>query len=219
MVRFASARCKRIAAVCAIVAAATLGGCNLISEFAYIVHDDNTPAEFAGLAEKRVAVVCRPTFQLQFADASAAPDLAALVGELLAKNVKKCKIVPPSEVAMWADSNNWDNFIEIGHAMKADMVVGIDLEDFGLYEGPTLYQGHAVLHVWVYDMHSGTRTAVFSKKLPQTLYPPTAAVSVSDKPEDAFRRDYLGVLSDHIARLFYEHERLIDFATDADSLK
>jgi hypothetical protein len=219
MDRSVSGRCTRRAALGAILFGTTLCGCNLISEFAYIVHDDNTPAEYSGLAGKRVAIVCRPAFQLQYRDSSAAPELAELVGEQVAKNVKKCTVIPSSEVAMWADSNNWDEYAEIGRAMKADMVVGIDLEGFSLYEGQTLYQGRADVHVWVYDMHTGGRKPIWNLKLPQTIYPPTAAVSVSDKSEDAFRRDYLAVLSDHISRLFYEHERLIDFATDADSLK
>jgi hypothetical protein len=93
------------------------------------------------------------------------------------------------------------------------------LEDFNLFEGQTLYQGRADIHVWIYDMHSGGHTAVWNKKLPQTIYPPTAAVSISDKTEDAFRREYLAVLSDHISRIFYEHPRLLEFATDVDSLK
>jgi hypothetical protein len=219
MDRFVSARCAFLAAFGAILTTALLGGCNVLSVAAFIIHDDNTPAEYNGLVGKRIAVVCRPACQLQYADASAAPDLAALVGTLLAKNVKKCSIVSPSEVAMWADANNWDSYAEIGHAMKADIVVGLDLENFGLYEGPTLYQGRADIHIWVYDMKTGARQPIWNKKLPQILYPPTAAVSVSDKSEDAFRRDYLGVLSEHIARTFYEHERLVDFATDADSLK
>ena len=120
---------------------------------------------------------------------------------------------------MWADSNNWDEYAEIGRAMKADMVVGIDLEQFSLYEGQTLYQGRAEIHLWVYDMHTGGRTAIWNKKMPQTIWPSTAAVSVSDRSEDAFRREYLDVIASHIARYFYEHERLLEYATDADSLK
>lgn len=219
MDRFVSGHFSRIAALLAILIGASQCGCSVLSNFAYILHDDNTPAEYSGLAGQKIAVVCRPAFQLQYADSSAAPDLAQLVGDALGKNVKKCTIVPSSDVAMWADEHNWEEYTEIGRALKADMVVGIDLEQFSLYEGQTLYQGRADIHVWVYDMHTGGRRAVWNKKLPQTIYPLTAAVSVSDKSEDAFRREYLAVLSDHIARYFYEHPRLLEFATDADSLK
>jgi len=219
MDRFVSARGKRLAACLACVLAVSLGGCNMLSVVTYILHDDSTPAEYSGLTGKTVAVVCRPTFQLKYSDSTAAPDLAAMVGELLAKNVKKCKIVPANEVAMWADSNPWNNFAEIGHAMKADMVVGIDLDDFNLYEGPTLYKGRSTLHLQVLDMHSTSHFAVWSKNLPPILWPTTAAESVSDKPEDAFRREYLSVLAEHVARFFYDHPHLLDYATDADSLK
>lgn len=219
MNRFSFARGSALAALATILIAATLVGCNMLSVAAFIIHDDNLPAEYNGLVGKRIAVVCRPACQLEYADASAAPDLAAMVGDLLAKNVKKCTIVPPSDVAMWADSNNWDSYAEIGRAMKADVVVGIDLENFNLYEGTTLYQGRADVHVWVYDLHTGkSRQIVWNKKLPQTIYPPTAAVPISEKSDDAFRREYLAVLADHVGRLFYPHERLVDFASDADSL-
>jgi len=214
-----SAHRLRVAALCAILLSASLCGCTVLSTLAYIVHDDNTPAEFPGLEGKKIAVVCRAASQTQFADSSAAPALAALVGEQLAKNVKKCTVISPGQVANWADSNNWDEYAEIGRAMKADMVVGIDLEQFSLYEGQTLYQGRADIHVWVYDMHTGGHTAIFNRKMPQTIWPSSAAVSVSDRSEDAFRRQYLDVIADHIARYFYEHERLLEYATDADSLK
>jgi hypothetical protein len=219
MDRFVSARCRWVAALGAIFCATLLGGCNVLSVAAFIIHDDNTPAEYNGLVGKRIAVVCKPACQLQYADASAAPDLAAMVGVLLAKNVKKCTVVSPSDVAMWADANNWDNYAEIGRAMKADMVVGLDLENFSLYEGPTLYQGRSEIHIWVYDMKTGARRPIWNKKLPQTIYPISAAVTVSDKSEDAFRREYLDKLAGIIARTFYEHERLLEYATDADSLK
>lgn len=53
MDRFVSDRATRIAALCAILFAASLGGCNLISEFAYIIHDDNIPAEYPDLPARR----------------------------------------------------------------------------------------------------------------------------------------------------------------------
>ena len=144
-----------------------------------------------------------------------------MVGEQLAKNVKKCVVIPPGEVADLGRRAQLGGVCRNrAKPLKADKVVGLDLEQFSLYEGQTLYQGRADIHVWVYDMQTGGgHRAVWNMKLPQTLYPATAAVSISDKTEDAFRRDYLAVLSDHISRLFYEHERLVDFASDADSLK
>ena len=185
MDRFVSGHCMKFVALCAILFGACLCGCSVFSTFAYIIHDDNTPAAYPGLAGQRIAIVCRPAFQTQYRDSSAAPELAQMVGDLLAKNVKKCKVIPASEVAMWADEHDWREYAEIGRAVKADMVVGLDLESFSLYEGQTLYQGRGDVHVWVYDMKTGNgRRAVWETKLPQTVYPPTAAVSVSDKSED-----------------------------------
>ena len=44
--------------------------------------------------------------------------------------------------------------------MKADMVVGIDLEGFSLFQGQTLYQGKANATVRVYDCQQGRQSGV-----------------------------------------------------------
>ena len=37
----------------------------------------------------------------------------------------------------------WEEYVEVGKAMKADMVVGVELEKFSIYQAQTLYQGKA----------------------------------------------------------------------------
>src|SRR6266404_3884468 len=152
-----------------------LGGCNLLAGLGYITHNDAEPAQCSELCGKRIAVVCRPVETLGYSDSSAAPDLATSVGALLTKNVKKCLVISPSAVAEWAEQHNWNEYAELGKALKADMVVGIDLEQFSLNEGQTLYKGRAEVHIWVYDMKSGGKR-VWDEKLPQTVYPPNTSV-------------------------------------------
>ena len=194
-----------------------VGGCNLLAGLGYITHNDAEDAKFSELAGKRIAIVCRPVEQLQYSDSSAAPDLAAAVGALLTKNVKKCTVIAPSAVAEWADQHNWNEYAEVGKALKADMVVGIDLEQFSLNEGQTLYKGRAEVHVWIYDMKNGGKR-VWDEKLPQTVYPPNSAVAASERSEAEFRRQYVAVLADHIARYFYAHDPRADFASDTNVL-
>ena len=105
-----------------------VGGCNMLAAIGYVLHEDADEADFKDLTGKRVAIVCRPVENLRYADWSAAPDLAAGVGSLLREKVKKCQIISSSDVAEWADEHNWNEYAEVGKALKADMVVGIDLE-------------------------------------------------------------------------------------------
>ncbi len=133
--------------------------------------------------------------------------------------MKKCQVIRASEVAEWADGHNWDEYAQVGKALKADMVVGIDLEQFSLNEGATLYKGRSKVHVWVYDVKTGSaHQAVWDKNLPPTVYPPNTAVANTELTESEFRRQYIAVLAEHIARSFYEHDERDDFASDTHVL-
>ena len=217
MDRSPSRRCAWFMVMLVLLAPAAGGGCNVLAAAGYVFHQDNLPPEFADLKGKRVAVVCRPVLQLEYADTGAAPDLAAVVGALLAQNVKKIHVVSPSEVAQWADEHTWENYTEIGKAVKADYVIGIDLEQFSLYQGPTLYQGRSEVHVWVYDMKDGGKR-VWEKKLPPMVFPPNSAVAASERPESDFRRQYIGELAQHIGRIFYEYDPSDEICSDARAL-
>ncbi len=126
-------------------------------------------------------------------------------------------MIDQRKVNKWTDENTWDEYREVGKAMKADMVVGIDLESFGLYEGQTLYQGKADATVRVYNCHDGKM--VFEKILPQSVYPPNSGVPTSDRREPEFRREFVAVLADQIARHFYAHDPHADLAQDAMALR
>jgi hypothetical protein len=184
----------------------------------YVVSGQNTPAEFAGLKGKRVAVVCRPVTSLHFRDSSVSRDLAKHVGLLLDKNVPQIELVDQREVFEWADENSWEEYAEIGRALNADMVVGIDLEEFSLFQGQTLYQGKANIRLLVYDV-AGGREPVFEKNLPQAVYPPNAPIPASDNQESQFRRKFVGYLARQIGHHFYAHDATVDFANDSTAVQ
>lgn len=196
---------------------ALASGCNVLATAMYVVSGQNTPAEFEGLKGKRVAVVCRPVTSLHFRDSSVSRDLAKQVGMLLERNVSKVELVDQREVFEWADENTWDEYTEIGKALNADMVVGIDLEEFTLFQGQTLYQGKANMRLLVYDMHQG-RDPVLEKNLPQAIYPPNAPIPASDNQEAHFRRKFVAYLARQIAHHFYEHDSTVDFANDSTAV-
>jgi uncharacterized protein YbjQ (UPF0145 family) len=193
----------------------TTAGCGWMSVMMYNMNPDDTPPEFKDLQDKRIVIVCRPVVELQFADSTVPRDLTRQVGALLAGKVHKIKVVDEREVSEWTDENAWQKFTEVGKALKADMVVGIELDRFSLQQGPTLFQGNAGLRLIVYDMQNGGRQ-VYEKTVPRVLYPPNTPIPSADKPEAEFRRQFLTVLAEQIARHFYAHDSREDFATDAN---
>jgi hypothetical protein len=192
-------------------------GCSVLATAMYIIEGTNTRADFNELKGKRVAVICRPVVALHYRDSSASNDLAKQVSVLLQKNVPKIELVDESEVLEWADENSWDEYPEIGKALDAEMVVGLELEEFNLYQGQTLYQGKANVKIQVYDLSKGTQP-VFERHLPQAVYPPNAAIPAGDKPEAHFRRQFIEHLAQLIGRYFYDHDASVDFASDSTAL-
>ena len=113
------------------------------------------PAECEALEGQRVVVLCRPPASYEYRNAGAARAIGARVSYMLGENVKKIDVVSPREVDNWVDEQDWENFKDLGRAVKATRVVYIELDDFDLYKGKTLYQGRANVRVSVYDMNTG----------------------------------------------------------------
>lgn len=195
-----------------------LGCRSALATAMFLIKGTDVDPDFGELKGKKVAVVCRPLVSLQYRNANAARDLAQQVTLLLQQQVPKIKTVDQRKVTKWTDENTWEEYAEVGKAMKADMVVGIDLEGFSIFQGQTLYQGKANATIRVYDCRQGGKM-VFEKILPQAVYPPNSGVPTSDRLEAEFRREFVSVLADQIARHFYAHDPHADLAQDASALK
>ena len=191
-------------------------GCTLMATAMYVLKGTNTPPEFDGLRGKRVAVVCRPVTSLHFRDSSVSRDVAKQVGSLLAKHVPKITLIDQREVFEWADENVWEDYVDIAKALGADMVVGLDLEEFSLFQGQTLYQGKANVKIVVCDVTKG-KEPVYEYNLPETVFPPNGAIP-ADSPEPQFRRQFVTYLARRIGQYFYEHDASTDFASDSTAL-
>ncbi len=197
--------------------ALSASGCaSALATAVWLVHGPNVDAEFEGLRHKRVAVVCRPLVNLAYRDSNAAKDIARQLGMHLKRHVPKMELVDPNKVEQWTDENTWDEYAQVGKAVGAELVLGVDLEHFSLLGGQTVYQGKAVVVVKVYDCASGS--LVFEKRLAPIVYPPNGVVPTSDQTEAEFRRVFIRVLSDQIARHFYSHDPRDLWALDATSL-
>ena len=189
-------------------------GCSAVATAFYVVKGTNVNAEFNGLKAKRVVVVCRATSSLDYSVPRAGHELARQVAGRLSDHVRKIEIVAQQEVGAWIDENTWDEFTEVGDALGAEMVVGIELENFKLYQSQTLFQGRAVYSVRVFDMTQGGDVA-YEKDPPEAVYPPNAAVETSQMLERQFRREFIADLAEQIARHFYDHDSRVDFAKDS----
>lgn len=189
-------------------------GCSLLPTIAYVIKPEDVPAEFDGLNGKRVAVICRST-ALEYTDPAAARDLGIRVGDLLSKRGKKIQIVDERELADWIDNNGWNDYREVGKAMKADYVVGIDLERFETEQGATLLQGNAEARMAVYDIHKNAKVYEPRSRI-RCKTPPE---SRSERNDEEFRRYFLAVVSEQIAQRFYDHDSRQTFAKDANALR
>ena len=208
-------RVHALAACLFLTLVVTQSGCvSALATVAWMVKGNNVDADWNGLRNKRVAVVCRPLVELQYSAGSrSAQDLAVQVGKLLEQRMRKISIVDPREVAEWTDEHDWEDYSEVGQALKADMVVGIDVEEFNLYQSQTLYQGKARLAITVYDVANEGKVA-YQKAIPRIVFPPNRGVDTST-PEEDFRQRFVAHLADIIGRHFYSHDGQSDVALDA----
>jgi len=215
---FSSCLRTKVAVVGLLVGITASSGCTqALLTGVYLAKGVETPAEFKELKGKKVAVVCRPLVELQYSSSSAAQRLAGSVSLLLKKKLKKTETVGMQKIETWTDEHEWDDFAEVGKAMKSDYVVGIEIKDFKLYQGQTIYQGRASINVSVHDMSKGGEV-VYEKSLPEIVYPPQGGIPTSEKVEEEFRRQFIGVVSEQVGRLFYGYDHRKDIAIDSTTL-
>jgi hypothetical protein len=195
-----------------------IGCTSLLFTVAYLFKGLDIDPDFGDLKGKKVAVVCRPMVSLQYANANVGRELAQQISLLLKEQVPKIKVIDQRKIVKWTDENTWDEYPEVGKAMKADMVVAVDLESFSLYQGQTLFQGKANATIRVFDCKKNGKE-VFRKSIPQCVYPPSAPMPASERTEPDFRNEFVGKLANQIARHFFSHDPHADLGEDAASLK
>jgi hypothetical protein len=196
-------------------------GCRSLATLAvYMIRGTNVRAEHPGLKNTTTVVVCRPVASVAFRDTGVSQDLARRVNSMLGQRVKGINVIDSQEVASWLDER-FDSdytFAEVGHAFHADRVVGIELSEFDLYKGQTLYQGTATVRVVVRDLTQNDRIT-FEKEIPRIVWPPNVGVPTGEREKSEFRRQFLGVIADHVGRYFYDHDPYSDYAQDAAALQ
>ena len=197
----------------------TSSGCiQMMLTGAFLFKGMETPPEFEELKGSKTAIVCRPLVELQYSGSDAADELARQLGGLMKMKISKIDIVSPQKIEQWTDEHEWESFLDVGRAVKSDYVVGIDLEEFSLYQGQTIFQGRAVVSVKVYDVKKKGSGPVYEKTLPRYVYPPSGGIATADKSEEQFRREFIALLADRNGHSFYAGDPRDEAALDALAL-
>ena len=121
-------------------------------------------------------------------------------------------MIDQREVARWIDENAWVDYPTLGKSLDADIVVGIDLEQFRMHEGSTLYRGRASAHIRVYDV--AEKKILFEKRISDFVFPGDSAVPAQDQSEQQFRALFMQVLAGKISRNFYAYDSRATFAEE-----
>lgn len=202
----------------ALMLLSTTTGClhSLIATGIYIWQGGNVvPAQCEDLVGKRVVVVCRPPSSNEYRHAGASRTIGKRVSALIERNVKGINVVSSAEVDNWIDEQDWENFKDLGTAVKADRIVYIELDNFDLYKGTTLYQGDADVKVTVYSKTNRNWDETWRRNVGQILFPRNAGIPSADKSVHDFQAQFVEVVSLQVATLFYKHDPNISFAMDA----
>ncbi|MGQ9505038.1 MAG: hypothetical protein ACUVQG_13320 [Thermogutta sp.] len=192
-------------------------GCSALATALWVTGGADVKPEYDGFKEKKVAIVARPVVSLAYRDAHVDKDLARKVQSILLSRVPKAQWIDQQKVEKWMDEHEWETFPEVGKGVGADLVIGIEIEDFGLYKGQTVYQGTASLRIAIYDC--ATNQKVYEKTLGNVTYPPNSVVPTSDVPEAVFRRDFVSILAEAVARLFHSYDPHDLWVLDSKSLR
>lgn len=214
-------RCARLFNAKLIVAAMlglttmTATGCiGLTAQLLYIFKGEKVKAEYAGLKDQRVAVVCvSPT--ASFGPGAESAMLAQTVGTILRQKVKNVEVVRDSEVADWIDRNDWNqiDFRNVGRGVNADMVLALELDSFSVNEGSTLYKGRATVSATVFDMSKGGEV-VFRPGPVDIVYPTNGARHSTETTEAKFRREFIFFVAHQLSKRFYDYDLIDDVAVD-----
>jgi len=186
----------------------------LMAQVSYWIYGDKVAAQTHCLENKRVAVVCLDPGSLKGPGSEAAA-LAKAISNALAYNVEGIDVVRQQEINDWIDTHDQDltDFRDVGRGVKADMVVGVDLESFSLHEGQTLLRGRASVAVKVFDMTQNGKV-VYETPGREIVFPKNGARHVTES-EVNFRTIFIHTLAQKVARDFYAYDRLEDYGGDS----
>jgi len=194
---------------------ATSTGCiQEIAQLLYVIKGHRVEPPFPALKDKKVAIVCTSD-AAAFGPDSLSVTMTKHIGILMATSNDKITIAAPAKVDEFVDANGWgdDSPRKLGEAVEADFVVVIDIEDYSIHEGSTLYKGRCEWTASAYDVANEGKIA-FSVGPKHFAFPETGRPSIQTS-ERQFESFYLARLCDRISKQFVTHDKLESYAEDA----
>ncbi|MBL8888614.1 MAG: hypothetical protein JNL67_01455 [Planctomycetaceae bacterium] len=184
------------------------------AQFMYVLFGHKTKAEFAEFKGKRVAIVTLSD-AAAFGPDTVSETLSRAITMHLVKNVKKIDIVPQGQVASWMDENGFGapDPVAIGQGVDADYVLVVNISDYSIKDGKTLYKGRCNYKFDVYDIKENGRLT-FGRGPLEFVFPRDGRPAI-ESSEAKFEAFYLARLSDRIAKSFYEYDSTEDAAIDS----
>ena len=193
----------------------SLGCTSAMSTLMYVIKGHTMPANFAGLEQKKIAVVC-------ITDASSyGPDtLTYTISNALSMKLaqgldEESIVIPVVRIEQWIDTNGWDqrDFLGLGKGVGANAVVVVDLASYTIHEGSTLFKGKSDVTATVYNIDKEGQ--VDFQYGPRIFEYPKQGRPAIQTTERAFETMYLGQLVLELAKQFTPHDHLDSFANDA----
>ncbi len=190
----------------------------------YLIYGTDAPAKYKSVVkeipkESTLVVICRTNLNL-FGTSNPSPDLSQAVTFVLSNEMEKAKKkklrwIPYNEVEDKFDDEELrsQSFEKMGNALKADYVVGIEIDSFDIHHSQQFYQGAAKVHVRLIDVKNAE--TLVRESMPTYTYPPTP-VPKSEYEETEFQKTYIVRLAKDIGTLFCPHDPHDKYAVDSD---
>ena len=195
------------------VASLSVTGCGALAQFMYIIKGHDIPAEYSAFDNSRVAVVVL-TDSSSYGPDPLSDKIEHYVSTKLLGNIDDIDLVSKREIDNWIDINGWDEteLDALGQGLGADYVLSINVDEYSIREGSTIYKGRSEVTVNVFDVNANKVS--FTSGPEHMEYPENGrpAIQTNDRKFEAF---YLAWLTERIARRFYKYESLIDVADEA----
>jgi hypothetical protein len=188
-----------------LLALASTGCKSALTSGALLWSGYDVPAEFDGLKDKKVAVVCKSVQMEEFSNNGMNRTLSEAIYQRLKVHNKKIHLIDPQKVNALLDEQGIEDPIAIGKKLKADKVLVVNIESFKVHEGQTLYRGHSTLSVHVYDVE--TKEEDWRKDPRQIEWPSYGPTPMQEMTEVEFRNKFISVVAERIGRYFYPHDR------------
>ncbi len=190
----------------------------------YLINGTDAPAVYKNEMKEipkgsKIVVVCRSNLNLYGSsnpDADLAQSVTYVVStEMKDKKKKNIQWIPYSEAEDQFDEEELNSlsFEKIGHKLKADYVIGVEIDSFEIHHSTQFYQGNAKVLVRMVRVRDGE--TIVRESMPNYVYPANPVPS-SDYDEIEFQKIYTVRLARNIAKLFCPHDPHSEYATDAD---